>query len=155
YLGACLIWGFAGLDGAWSKDFGGEVFLWCARAGGVLLALALLVELARKFTERASLEKMFEARKVTRGELREARDFSALFLPAVPSEQQLRDIYKASRGCVWFVDSCRVGAGLRRSERVGFFSIINLTQEAVRLYEVNNLGSFQLNRTHISGPKAK
>lgn len=155
FAAAGLVWAFAGLDGALSKDFSGEVFFWAARVGGLLLTVALAFDLVRRFSERGSLEKMFEAKKVTRGELKEAREFSEIFLPEVPSEQQLAAIYEASRGCVWFVNSCKIGMGLKKSERVGFFSIIRLTADAVGLYEANNLSSFRMNRTHIAGPKAR
>lgn len=155
FVGAGLVWAFAGLDGALSKDLDSSVFAWFARIGGLMLAIALIIELIRRFSERGSLERMFEAKKVTRGEIRDAIAFSQRFLPEVPSEAQLRDIHEASRGCVWFVNSCKFGLGTKKSERVGFFSIIRLTDDAIRLYETNNLSGFQLSRTHIAGPRAR
>lgn len=153
YLAACLLWAFAGLDGALSQDLGTQVFAWVARAGALSLVAALLLELAKRFFERDTLERMYEARKVTRGELVDAREFSMRFLPEVPPLEQLERIFEASRGCVWFVNESRHGFGLKRIERVGFFSLIRLTQAAVQLYEHNNLNSFQLDRTHIAGPR--
>lgn len=39
--------------------------------------------------------------------------------------------------------------------RVGFFSIIRLTEAAVGLFNRNNLDGFRMDRTHIAGPRKK
>lgn len=153
FAAGTLAWAFAGLDGALAKDLGVLAFSYAARVGGGLLAVSLALELARRFFERESLTNMFEAKKVTRGEISDARDFSARFLPEVPVLSQLQDIYEASRGCVWFVNRCALGFGKKKTNRVGFFSLIRLTPAAIQLFSKNNLNSFQMDRTHIAGPR--
>ena len=153
YLACGLTWAFAGLDGALSKELNEFVFAWAAKIGAIFLLLALCLDLARRFHERETLEKMFEAKKVTRGEVAEAREFSKKFLPDVPPIEQLQEMFEASRGCVWFVNKCNFGFGLKKTERVGFFSLLRLTAAALPLCEANNLNSFQMNRTHIAGPR--
>lgn len=149
------IWAFAGLDGALKEQIGGVAFSMAARVGGLFIIAALVLDLVRRFFEREALEKQFEAVKVRRGELEDAREFSLRFVPEVPDAHQLERIFEASRGCVWFVNRCSLGFGLKRTERVGFFSLIRLTAAAIPLYEGNNLSSFQMDRTHIAGPKLK
>lgn len=155
YGGALLTWAFAGLASVLQRDLPQDVFLYAAKAGGVFLVIALCIELMRRWVERDEISKLFEAIPVKRGELAEARTLSAKFVPQVPALEQLQAIFEASRRCVWFVDATARSAGGKKSRRVGFFSLIKLTEPAVNLFSRNGLDGFRLDRTHIAGPRGK
>lgn len=155
YGAAVLTWTVAGLDGALKEDLLPAFFSYAGKTGFLFLALALIVELVRRFVERDAVTKLYEPNRVKRGELSEVRELSRKFIPDVPDLEQLQLIFEASRKCIWFVESTRRSAGGKKIERVGFFSIIRLTEEAVRLFSKNALDGFRLNRTHIAGPRSK
>lgn len=149
-----LLWGFAGLKSILNSIVP-EAFTYAGYGGAVTLLLALVVDLCRRFFERASITRMFEARHAKRGDLAEARELSSQFLPEVPDLEQLQKIFEASRKCVWFVESTARSKGGKKSSRLGFFSIIRLTEEAVELLLKNRLDGFRMDRTHIAGPRRR
>ncbi|WP_148649616.1 hypothetical protein [Lysobacter antibioticus] len=156
YAGGGLAWAAAGLDGALKEDLGGPfVFRAFAAAGGVFLFVALFLTVVAHVANKVSFEKAFDVRHVKRKELQEMRDFSQNFVSQVPSIERLQAIFDASRCCVWWVERSSSLLGERSSKRIGFFSIIKLNDDAVRLLSSNSIDGLRFDRSHICGPRKK
>lgn len=154
YGGALLFWTFAGLDGALSGYVDLGVMRAFAVAGAALLILAFIAKLVGPMLEDGALETSFEASHVKRKELEDVRSLSADFITQVPSLAHLQAIYDAGRCCVWFVEK-KSGRWGERSKKIGFFSLIRLTDQAIGLLSTNSIDAFRFDRSHIAGPKKK
>jgi hypothetical protein len=156
FYGATLLtWAFAGLNSALGDSVPTGSFTAAAQLGAGFLVLALILELARRFLERDVWTRLFDAKPVKRGELAEIRELSLRFVPQVPSLAQVQSVFEAGRRCFWFVELTEKSRGSKKSRRVGFFSLLPLTAQAVALFERNSLDGLRLDRTHICGPRAK
>ncbi|WP_157476013.1 hypothetical protein [Lysobacter sp. Root690] len=155
YAGGGLAWAFAGLDGVLKGYVNSDVMRGLVVAGIFFMLIALSLSVVNFVMKRGTFEGSFRARHVKRRELSEVLDFSASFVPQVPPLDRLLAIHDASRCCIWFVERVSGLRGENTSRRVGFFSIISLTEGAVSLLVGNNINGLRLDRSHIAGPRRK
>lgn len=125
-------------------------------AGALLLAIGLGFIVTSVELPGRSLS-CCEFRRVKRTELRSLLAFAKKFLNQGPSLKQVKELYSINPNTIWVAERITENASSRRRsiKTLGFFTIIPLTDKAVRLVDEERLDALHFTSEHIAGVKDK
>jgi hypothetical protein len=99
----------------------------------------------------------YEFRRIRRNELRPLLRFARRLLGQAPSLNQVKDLYNTNPNAIWVAERVKEhsASGITSTKVVGFFTIVPLTDKAMRLVEEERLDGLHFTSEHIAGPKQK
>ena len=89
--------------------------------------------------------------------LRSLLGFAKKFLGQVPTLKQVKELHNINPNAIWVVERVKENASSRitSTKTLGFFTILPLTEKAVRLVDDERLDALHFTAEHIATPKHK